>query len=101
MEEWTSGTKQKLKVHDKANCEGQYCCIHNPSPHHMVDWPLHWRDDRSLMERICPHGIGHPDPDDLAFKERIGMDAKTESVHGCDGCCSDPFVKKEEFSHED
>jgi hypothetical protein len=34
------------------------------------------------MERICPHGIGHPDPDDPAFKNPI------EGVHGCDGCCS-------------
>jgi hypothetical protein len=41
------------------------------------------------MERICPHGVGHPDPDHLAFvEERYGTDeASVESVHGCDGCC--------------
>lgn len=46
------------------------------------------------MERICPHGIGHPDPDDIAFKRnrpRFGEDmAKADSIHGCDGCCQGP-----------
>jgi hypothetical protein len=54
----------------------------------MRDWPTHWRGDRGLMERICPCGIGHPDPDDLAFKESIGIDAHVEGIHGCCGCCS-------------
>lgn len=49
-----------------------------------------WRDDRALMERLCPHGVGHPDPDDIEFKRRVlGVKrAKTEAIHGCDGCCS-------------
>lgn len=54
----------------------------------MRDWPQFWRDDRGLMERICSHGIGHPDPDDLAYKIRTGGD-DAEGVHGCDGCCFD------------
>jgi hypothetical protein len=37
------------------------------------------------MERICPHGVGHPDPDDAAYHIRIGQGYKT--IHGCDGCC--------------
>jgi hypothetical protein len=61
------------------------CTIHAPSDHHMVDWPQLWRDDRQIMERICPHGIGHPDPDDLAVRTRAGF-----GVHGCDGCCTRP-----------
>lgn len=42
------------------------------------------------MERICPHGVGHPDPDHIAFVERVaGKDvASVEAVHGCDGCCA-------------
>ena len=91
MEKYETGTGQIVHVHDKEQCKGKNCCIHNPSDHHMKDWPTHWRQDRYLMERICPHGIGHPDPDDLAFKESMGMDMKTEGVHGCDGCCSDFF----------
>jgi len=59
------------------------CPIHNPSNHHMKDWEQNWRPDRRLIERICPHGIGHPDPDDIA----------TDKTHGCDGCCSPNKVK--------
>jgi hypothetical protein len=51
----------------------------------MRDWNLHWRGDRGLFERICRHGVGHPDPDQyeywhLTFQEYM-------SVHGCCGCC--------------
>ena len=87
MEKYVTGTGQKVWVHKESECNSEYCCIHNPSDHHMKDWPTHWRQDRMLMERICEHGVGHPDPDDLKFKESIGLDMKTESIHGCDGCC--------------
>ena len=71
-------------VYPPTMCAGQYCVIHNPSNHRMRDWPLHWRNDRGIMERLCIHGIGHPDPDDVAYHMRNGDDI---SVHGCDGCC--------------
>jgi hypothetical protein len=58
MEEYKTGMGQIVSVHDKEKCEGEYCCIHNPSDHHMKDWPTNWRDDRFLMERICKHGVG-------------------------------------------
>lgn len=66
-----------VKVHDPAICAGQSCTIHNLSDHHMRTFPQHWRSDRMFMERICSHGIGHPDPDELPGN----------SIHGCDGCC--------------
>lgn len=69
-----------LHTHGTNRCEGQFCCIHNPSPHHMVTWPQLWRSDLKIMERICPHDIGHPDPDHVSFVQKGG-------VHGCDGCC--------------
>lgn len=98
MEKYTTGTGQKILVHNKEDCKGEYCCIHNPSDHHMKDWPLHWRDDRGLMERICPCGIGHPDPDDLAFKKRMGVNIKIESIHGCCGCCQiSEFIDKKDM----
>lgn len=80
-----------LEVHDPALCAGQVCCIHSPSNHPMRGWPQLWRSDRQLMERICPCGVGHPDPDDLAFKRRTRGDehARYESIHGCCGCCAD------------
>jgi len=65
------------RVHDQSQCAGDFCTIHFNSRHHMEDWPQHWRSDRRLMERICPHGVGHPDPDD----------PNPDKSHGCDGCC--------------
>lgn len=81
-------TNALLKTHHEAECVGEYCCIHNPSDHHMRGWPLNWREDINVMERLCPHGVGHPDPDDFAHKERIGRPEL--GVHGCDGCCKVP-----------
>jgi len=96
LEKYTTGVGQNILVHNKNQCKGQHCCIHNPSDHHMKDWPTLWRGDRGLIERICPCGVGHPDPDDLAFKESIGVDAQTEGIHGCCGCCrGEEFTKKE------
>lgn len=69
-----------VKIHDPKLCEGRACPVHNLSDHHMRDFPQHWRQDRGLMERICPHGVGHPDPDHLAYRPQ-------DSIHGCDGCC--------------
>ena len=86
MEEYTTGTGQKIRVHSKEDCLGDYCCIHNPSDHHMKDWPTHWREDRGLMERICEHKVGHPDPDDVAYQMSKGAN-KAITVHGCCGCC--------------
>ena len=74
----------ELTTHESYKCFGQYCTIHNNSPHHMVLWKQHWRSDRGIMERICPHGVGHPDPDDPKFIDEY------ERVHGCDGCCTPP-----------
>lgn len=80
-----------LRTHGQAACEGQACPIHHPSDHPLNAAPLNWRADRGLMERLCEHGIGHPDPDDLAYKRRTMSEADFEArafdVHSCDGCC--------------
>lgn len=88
---WKLNSGQVVTTHDESKCKGQYCCIHNPSDHHMRDWPMHWRDDTGVMERICPCGVGHPDPDDLAYNIKIGQDWK--GVHGCCGCCNPETFK--------
>lgn len=94
MELFVTGTGQRVWVHSKDRCTGP-CPIHNPSDHHMKDWPLHWRDDRGIFERMCEHGVGHPDPDTIEFIRRIRGEgpAETEAVHGCDGCCAPPMQK--------
>lgn len=73
-------------VHPPEQCAPHPCVLHNPTNHHMRDWPTLWRGDTRIMERTCPHGIGHPDPDDLAHHRRTGR--TTTGVHGCDGCCT-------------
>jgi hypothetical protein len=66
-----------LNVHPKYRCKGT-CCIHRRTNHHMRSFPQHFREDRGFMERTCPHGVGHPDPDDPF----------ADPIHGCDGCCA-------------
>lgn len=73
-------------VHPGSRCSGEHCVVHNPSEHHMRRWPMVWRNDKGVVERTCPHGVGHPDPDDEAHHDRQGRWFLT--VHGCDGCCS-------------
>lgn len=73
-------------THTSQQCQGQSCVLHNPSEHHMRHMPLNFRSDTALFERTCEHGIGHPDPDSLAYFVRVGMDHM--SVHGCDRCCA-------------
>jgi len=93
--DFMTGTGQKLvNVHDPNECHGRPCVIHHPSSHHMRDWPLHWREvgfldvKPSHFERICPHGIGHPDPDDMKYWiQRDPGVGPSMAVHGCDGCC--------------
>jgi hypothetical protein len=72
-------------VHPEDRCAGRPCVIHNRSDHPMRGWPLLWRDDRGIFERVCPHHVGHPDPDQLGYWRETGQTA--QGVHGCDGCC--------------
>ena len=72
-------------VHDETLCAHRHCVIHNPSDHHMRSWPLHWRDDRGIFERIDAIGCGHPDPDQFGYWQETGQDGM--AVHGCTGLC--------------
>lgn len=90
---YITGTGQVIgRVHEKTDaCVEFGCPIHSPSNHHMKGWPTNWRSGGMFdikpphMERICKHGIGHPDPDSAAFMKRVhNLDV---GVHGCCGCC--------------
>lgn len=72
-------------THPIGSCLGEHCTIHHRSDHALRAFPQQWRSDRQMMERVCPHGIGHPDPDDIQLTGPHGPDA---AVHGCDGCCA-------------
>lgn len=75
-------------VHSNTACVGRPCVIHSPTAHHMRGWSLLWRDDRGIFERICSHGVGHPDPDQRAYWRMTNQGF--QGVHGCDGCCIPP-----------
>ena len=80
----TTGTV--MQVHAASVCNYRISCVvHRPTNHHMREWHLHWRSDRYIFERICPHGIGHPDPDQFDLWKLTGQ--RAQGVHGCDGCC--------------
>ena len=74
-----------VNTHRADRCQGSHCTIHNMSDHTMRSYPQLWRGDRGLMERVCPHGVGHPDPDDPKSSDYY------EWVHGCDGCCAGAY----------
>ena len=86
-EAWSlSGGEVLPKAHPHApDCDKHGCVIHNPSKHCTDDLPQHFRSDTGLMERICPHGTGHPDPDSVAYFLR--QDPKKNSWVGIHGCC--------------
>lgn len=69
-------------VHDPEKCAGETCVVHNPTKHYMSDWDLHWYSELGVFVRICEHGLGHPDPDQDAYIQRIGIPR-----HICCGCC--------------
>lgn len=82
----------RLRIHSKDVCKGRGCPFHGPSDHHMRTWPRTVRTDKygAPVERECPHGIGHPDPDSIThLKTTLPSedDGWGLSVHGCDGCC--------------
>ena len=101
--------RASLRTHKPEKCAGRPCCVHNPSGHHMRDWPMNWRSDTGVMERMCPHGTGHPDPDHMAYVRSLTPEhdcpdeypgdvfqsgecpyphLEWQGVHSCDGCCA-------------
>ncbi|KRD43002.1 hypothetical protein ASE38_01570 [Cellulomonas sp. Root930] len=79
-----------LRTHGPAKCAADdFCPIHRPSPHPLATAPMAWRHDVALLERVCPHGVHHPDSDALEYARRThGTDIGDRlAVHGCDGCC--------------
>jgi hypothetical protein len=84
-----------VKTHGPDRCAGTHCVIHNPSGHHMKDWPLSFRMDLgALAFRECPCGMLHPDPDSIAyFAGRLGLvTALSLLLHYCceKQCCNSP-----------
>jgi hypothetical protein len=78
---------EMINVHSPQACaEALGCAIHNrPSDHPLKNAKMLWRNDRGILERLCEHGVGHPDADSAAYLASIGR--SNDNIHGCDGCC--------------
>lgn len=87
---------QRIMVHAQKYCIGRFCSIHDPMPGPWESWPRYWRHDRLIMERICPHGVGHPAVEQLRWWDLTGRSYM--AIHGCDGCPCIP-VQDEEGPH--
>ena len=48
--------------------------MHHPSRHNMENWPRHLRET-TLVERLCRHGVGHPDPTAPGSSMSTGLSA--------------------------
>jgi hypothetical protein len=57
----------------------------------MSEWPRAWREGLGVHLRICPHGIGHPDPEDVLDMQAVGG---VSGRHRCDGCCVAPLRER-------
>lgn len=82
-----------LVTHPEHACRGTHCCVHNPSDHPLRDAPLVWLPRLRSLDRICTHGIRHPDRDDFAYKasQRLSpLLLALLSAHDCDDCCRWP-----------
>jgi hypothetical protein len=85
-EVWELGTGRISNVHLGDTCEAP-CPIHSPTDHQMRKFRLLYRDDRGIFERLCEHGVGHPDPDNMAYFTKMRGPDHAQGIHGCDGCC--------------
>lgn len=93
FDEFTDDHFRTWSVHKRKYCIGEHCALHNPSDHPLKDARIALRGrspfsmkPTGFAERICEHGIGHSDPDSVAFYDSIGEEGT--GVHGCDGCCT-------------
>lgn len=90
---------QVLNTHAVDECAGTWCAIHKPQPGPWQEWPRMWREDRGIMERVCPHGVGHPIAEmyDWAIENNRGFDL----IHGCcaECVCSPRAAKRDAFLH--
>lgn len=90
------------RLHTKVQCKAsraqgapKNCVIHKPSLHKLTGSPQVLRSS-ALIEDICKHGVGHPNPDSVAYLNWANQEAGW-GVHGCDGCCGPVQPKKSKY----
>lgn len=89
------------QVHSKEMCKASRkagapkgCVLHRPTLHKLTGAQQIMRSS-TLIEDICAHGVGHPNPDSAAY---LNWRDKAEhwGIHGCDGCCG-PIPDKYDY----
>lgn len=68
---------------------GDYCTLHKPSLHHMLDWPMFFSLADRYIKRRCQHGALHTDPDVVVWSVKKALWVR----HPCDchcQCCTNP-----------
>lgn len=76
-------------------CFERGCTIHNHSEAAKKQGKQLWRHDRQMFERVCEHGVGQPDYDQITFWSILverGIKSQewfnAEMVHGACGECA-------------
>ena len=83
-------TNTVLRTHSSEACiPGAPCAIHHRSEHDMRQFPQLWCGAHGILERVCPHGATHPDPDDAVVHAQ-----ESYKIHLCDGCCHPEYLRK-------
>ena len=78
-------------VHTRWKCVLDWCCLHRPSEHGTRALPMLFRG--ATVDRLCTHGVEHPDPDAHAYLEFVGSEGY--DTHGCDGCCGREWTRED------
>lgn len=80
-----------VNAHDVHYCSG-VCPLHSPSDHWARAMTMRWIHDTSggRMERRCPHGHWHDDPDDLEYRLNAGAQIQVFRSCPCDCPCECP-----------
>jgi len=93
MEQHLLESGQTIQTHERTDCIGQGCAIHQPMPGPWAEWPRDWDNDRMIMERSCPHGIRHPVAE--MYDYFLNSNRAFDLVHGCcTECICGPRVAK-------
>lgn len=82
------------RLHTKAECKEsrkqgapKNCVFHKPTIHRLTGSVQILRAS-ALIEDMCEHKVGHPNPDSAAYLNWRDS-TTTWYIHGCDGCCGD------------
>lgn len=90
METTTLETGKTVGHHERDDCAGEPCVIHNPISGPWSDWPRTYSGFTGFIYRICPHGVVHPCVEDavrIVKTIRDKEDVVNKLAHACCNEC--------------